>query len=249
MRDLPNSGESPHNGPNGHRRDVVRGKRGVAHAGPIVTPGDEAESWERHVRGGDRAALAALFSSHEERLRRFLKLRLDPKLRGRLSPSDLVQEVYLAAEQRLDHFRGLTDMPFSVWVLLLAGQRLVDAHRRHLGAEARDAGREVAMGGGGGVGPTTSAANLAERFAGDLTSPSQAAMRQETRELLAHAIEAMDPLDREVLALRHFDELSNDEVARFLDIPKGTASKRYVRALGRLRTILMEVPGLLEGLP
>ncbi len=206
-------------------------------------PESDNDSREARVRSGDRDALAGLFAEHEERLRRWVDRRLDPRLRARISPSDMVQEVYLAAEARLDHYRERPDMAFGVWVRLLADQRLIDAHRRHLGAEARDAGREVGLGRGADSG----AADLAARLAGDFTSPSQAAMRQEVHEILARAIEAMDPLDREVLSLRHFDELSNDEVAGLLGIPKGTASKRYVRALARLREILEGVPGLLDG--
>jgi RNA polymerase sigma-70 factor (ECF subfamily) len=184
-----------------------------------------------------------LFARHEDRVRGWVALRLDPRIQGRVAPSDVMQEIYLAAEQRLDHFRERSDMPFAVWVRLLAAQRLVEIHRRHLGAGARDAKREIGL---NGVSPETSAVNLAVRLAGDATSPSQAALAREQRDLLAQAIEAMDPLDREVLTLRHFDELSNDEVAQLLGIPKGTASKRYVRALSRLRAILERIPGLLE---
>lgn len=210
------------------------------------TPPAEPEALERRVRGGDRAALADLFAQHQDRLRRWVDMRLEPRLRARFSASDVLQEIYLAAEQRLDHFGGRPEMPFSVWVRLLAGQRLVDAQRRHLAAEARAAGREVALDAPGAA-PSASAANLAAQLAGSLSSPSQAAIRHETNGLLVKAIEAMEPLDREVLALRHFDELSNDEVAQLLGIPKGTASKRYVRALARLRTILEQIPGLLDG--
>ncbi len=205
----------------------------------------EAELRETQVRGGDRAALAALYTEHRDQLKRWVEMRLDPRVWGRLSPSDVVQEVYLAAEQRLDHFRGLPDMPFSVWVRLIAGQRLIDAHRFHLGAEARNAAREVAL---GKPGPATSAVNLASRIAGDLTSPSQAAVRHEEHEMLIQAIEAMPAIDREILSLRHFDEMSNDEVALLLDIPKSTASKRYVRALARLKSIIEQIPGMLENL-
>lgn len=210
-------------------------------------PEQELSDWEERVRSGDRSALAELYSAHRARLRRWVDLHLDPRVRGRLSPSDVIQEVYLAAEQRLDHFRERPEMPFSVWVRLLAGQRLVEVHRRHLGAAARDAGREVSLGdGGANHGPAASAANLAARLAGDLTSPSQAALRDEQHALLVQALDSMDALDREVLALRHYDELSNDEVARLLGLSKGTASKRYVRALARLRSILETIPGLLD---
>src|SRR5262249_20214441 len=124
-----------------------------------------SEEWEDQVRHGDRSALAELYSLHRDRLRRWVELHLDPRLRSRLSASDVIQEGYLAAEQRLEHFRARSEMPFSVWVRLLAGQRLVDVHRRHLGAEARDASRDVPLAGGC---PTTSAANLAAQLAGDL---------------------------------------------------------------------------------
>lgn len=210
----------------------------------MPVPEDPSEAREHRVREGDPVALASLCTEHHDRLRRWVELRLDPRLRGRLSASDVVQEVYLAAQQRLDHFRKRPDLTFSVWVRLIAGQRLIDVHRRHLGAEARDASRELSLDLERG-GPTASAVNLAARITGNLTSPSNAAIRHEEHELLVGALEAMDPLDREVLALRHFDELTNDEVAQLLDIPKGTASKRYIRALGRLRSILEQIPGLL----
>lgn len=205
---------------------------------------DPAAAWDARARQGDREALAALFAAHSDKLRRWLELRLDPRLRTRVSSSDLVQDVFLAAEQRLEHYRERPDMPFAVWVRLLAGQRLIEARRRHLGAVGRAAGREVSL---GPASPETSAINLAAELAGDLSSPSRAVIRLETHEQLVRAIDAMDPIDREVLTLRHFDEMTNDEVAQLLGISRGTASKRYVRALGRLKTILEQIPGLLDG--
>lgn len=211
----------------------------------MTTSESSTHSQELRVRNGDRDALAELLAEQEGALRRWVEHRLDPRLQGRLSASDVLQEVYLAAEQRLAHFRSLGDMPFRVWIRLLADQRLVEVHRRHLGAHGRDARREFAL---HNVGGAPSAADLAARLAGDLTSPSQAAARLELIDLLVKAVESLEPLDREVLALRHFEELSNDEVAELLEIPKGTASKRYVRALARLRSVLEEIPGLLESL-
>ena len=189
----------------------------------------------------DRAQLAERFAAQAEELRRWVRLRLDPRLRGRVSASDVLQEVFLAAEQRLEHYRSLPDMPFGVWIRLIAGQRMTDLYRRHIGAQGRDAGREVSL-----AADSHSGAGFVSQLQDDLTSPSQAAIRHEALAMLLDAVEGMDPLDREILDLRHFQEKTNDEAAAILGIPKGTASKRYVRALGRLRGILEKVPGLLE---
>ncbi len=199
------------------------------------------------TRGGpvDRESLAAYFSLHQEKLRRWVEYRLDARVGGRISASDVLQDVYLAAEQRLDHFHTLPDMPFAVWIQLIAGQRLVDLHRRHLGAQARSVSKEFSL---NRPGKTEVDRDGEGGLADDLTSPSQAAMRHESMEVLRSAIESMEPLDREVLSLRHFDERSNDEVAQILGIPKGTASKRYVRALTKLRSVLERVPGLIDSL-
>lgn len=203
----------------------------------------DLDTRELRARQGDREALASLFDEHAQRLRRWVDLRLGPRLRGRVDASDILQEVYLAAEQRLDHFRSRPELTFAVWARLLAGQRLIDARRRHFGAEARDANREVPL----DAHPLhTSSANLAGQLADDLTSPSQAVAHRELHQALAQVIDSMDELDREVLTLRHFDDLTNDEVAQLLGVSKSTASKRYVRALGRLRVALERFPELLE---
>ncbi len=206
----------------------------------MVTTDRSSDSREERVRAGDRAALAALLGEGEGTLRRWVERRIDRRMQARVSASDVVQDVFLAAAQRLDHFRALPGMPFGVWVRLLAAQRLVEIHRRHLGAAAHAADREV------GMGANSEGTNLAEQLPGDLTSPSRVAVRHETLESLAQAIDMMDAIDREVIVLRHFDELSNAEVAARLGLSKDAASKRYIRALGRLKTILEEVPGLLE---
>jgi RNA polymerase sigma-70 factor (ECF subfamily) len=196
------------------------------------------------LRGGDREALAGLFARHRDRLRRMVGWRLDPRLNGRLDPSDVLQEVYLDAARRLPAYLEKPTMPPGLWLRLLTGRRLLELHRQHLGAAMRSAGQEVSL---GQDWAWASAPSLAAQLVGHLTSPSQAAARAETAACLARALEEMDPMDREVLILRHFDELSNNEVAELLGLHKAAASNRYVRALRRLRDILAATPGLWEG--
>jgi RNA polymerase sigma-70 factor (ECF subfamily) len=189
------------------------------------------------LRAGDEAALGELFDRHREKLRRMVLLRLDRRLGGRVSASDVLQEAYIDALKRIDHYFEKPDQPFFGWLRLVVGQRIADVHREHQ-AQKRSAGREVPIHGG----PTDSAC-LAACLLGDLSSPSAAAGRNETYARLEEALNQMDPIDREVLALRHFEELSNTETAALLGILPAAASKRYVRALARLKEILEGIPG------
>jgi len=205
--------------------------------------GDRSETSrliEQAVRG-DQRALGELLGRHRERLRRMVALRLDWRLRGRVAPSDVLQEACLDAARRLPEYRKDPTMPFFVWLRFLAAQRLLDEHRKHLGAAARDAGREISL--YRGALPETSSAALAAHLLGRLTTPSQAAIRAERKIRLQEALNRMDPIDREVLALRHFEELSNTEAAAVLGLDKSAASKRYARALIRLKEILASLPG------
>jgi RNA polymerase sigma-70 factor (ECF subfamily) len=192
------------------------------------------------LQAGDQAALAELFARHRERLRRMVQLRLDHRLAGRVSASDVLQEAYIDALKRVEHYFARPDQPFFGWLRLVVGQRLVDIHREHL-AGKRNAHREVGI---DRTGPEADSACLAACLLGKLTSPSHTAQKNETFALLEDALSQMDPLDREVLALRHFEELSNTETADILGILPAAASKRYVRALARLKQILEQVPGL-----
>jgi RNA polymerase sigma-70 factor, ECF subfamily len=195
---------------------------------------------EQAVRG-DQRALSKLLGRHRERLRRMVALRLDRRLQGRVDPSDIIQEAYLDAARRLPEFHRCPTLPFFLWLRMLAGQRLVDEHRKHLGAAARDAGREISL--YRGALPETSSAALAANLLGRLTTPSQAAIRAERKIRLQEALNSLESIDREVLALRHFEELSNGEAAAVLGLDKSAASKRYARALIRLKEILASMPG------
>jgi RNA polymerase sigma-70 factor (ECF subfamily) len=203
----------------------------------------ETEGLLARLRAGDQQALAELYSRHRDPLRRMVALRLDHRLNGRVSPSDVLQEAYIDALKRVSHYLAKPDMPFPGWLRLVVGQRLVEIHRQHLGAKIRNAGQEISV--THGAWPAASSACLAAHLAADLPSPSEAAARNESLALLEEAFNRMDPLDREVLALRHFEELSNSAVAEILGIQKAAASKRYVRALARLKEALADVPGFL----
>lgn len=199
----------------------------------METPTQDSGTRLDRIRAGDRVALAAAFGSYRERLQRAARFRLDPRLRGRVDPEDLLQEAYLNAEQRCRHLEGDTELSLFVWLRLILMQTLVDVHRRHLGARQRDAGREVARH-APAPGASTSH-SLVAGLIGDWTSPSMALQRAERAEQLRTALEQMDGIDCEVVALRHFEELSNREVAAVLGIEQKAASIRYIRALRRLR--------------
>src|SRR5437773_9254660 len=190
---------------------------------------------------GDHQGWGDLLARHRERLRRMVALRLDHRLQGRIDASDVIQETYLEAWSRLaDYLRNPT-MPFFLWLRFLAGQKLVTLHRHHLGVEMRDPGREVSL--YHGSLPETSSAALAAQLLGHDTRPSEAAVRAELKIRLQEALNTMDPLDREVLALRHLEQLSLAETAQVLGITESGASRRHLRALKRLKDILSSLPG------
>jgi RNA polymerase sigma-70 factor (ECF subfamily) len=198
----------------------------------------------RRAGSGDAQALAELFARHRPRLRQMVRLRLDRRLQGRLDPSDVLQEAYIDFARRFPEYPGET-MPFFLWLRLLTGQKLIDLHRQHLGAKMRDAGLEVSL--YRGALPQASSVSLAAQLMGRLTSASQAAMRAEMQTRIQEILNTMDPMDREVLALRHFEMLANDETALVLGISKSAASNRYVRALKRLKDLLTGLPGFDSG--
>jgi RNA polymerase sigma-70 factor, ECF subfamily len=205
---------------------------------------DESGELVARLKGGDQQALAELYSRNRPRLWRMVHFRLDPRLRGRVDADDILQEGYLAAVERVQHFQDDSSTSFFVWLRLILGQTLIDVHRRHLGTQMRDAGREISI--HGHRSPQATSVSLAAQLLGQFTSPSGAAVRDEVSRQLEQAVDAMNPIDREVLVLRHFEELTNGEVAEVLEIQPKAASIRYVRAVGRLREILSQLPGFSE---
>jgi RNA polymerase sigma-70 factor (ECF subfamily) len=204
---------------------------------------DQSEDFRRlmdAVLKGDGDALASLFSMYRERLRRMVELRMDARLRGRVSPSDILQEAYVGALKRLPHYQASADVPFFVWLRSVTMQRLIEAQRRHLGGQARDVRREIRLGQVEAI--EAQSGQIAELIA-NTTSPSLAARRGEIMVLVRDALEQLDAIDREVLVLRHFEQMSNHEAAAALEIKPAAASKRYVRAVERLRSVLEQITG------
>src|SRR5690606_33713588 len=183
--------------------------------------------------------LDRLFSRHRERLRRMVQLRLARQLRGRIDASDVIQEAFLEASVRLSDYLETPSMPFFLWLRFITRQKLAALHRHHLGVKARDPRREIAI--YDGALPEATSEALAAQLLGRSSTPSEAAVRREMQVRLQEALNCLDPLEREILALRHFERLSNAETARELAISESAASKRYIRSLARLKGILIHL--------
>jgi RNA polymerase sigma-70 factor (ECF subfamily) len=184
------------------------------------------------ARSGDREALNALLTRHRGRLRRMVEVRLDTRLQARLDASNVVQEALAEAAGRLDEYLRDPKLPLFLWLRLVVGEWLVRLHRQHLGTQIRDPGHEISL--YQGALPAANSAALAAQLLGRHTSPTQ-------------AVHALDPMDREIVSLRHFEELKAAEAARVLGIEESAAAKRYFRALKRLKEILADMAGGEEG--
>ena len=192
---------------------------------------------------GDQTALTQLFSRYRKRLKQMIRLRLNRRVQGRVDDSDILQDAYLEAAQRLPDYLAKRPLPFFLWLRHITGEKLIDVHRRHLGAKMRDVAQEVSL--HRGPMPAASSGSLAVQLLGRLTSPSQAAIKAETRLRVQEVLNSIEEFDREILALRHFEQLTNAEVAATLEINESTASSRYLRAPKRLKDELSQYPGFL----
>jgi RNA polymerase sigma-70 factor (ECF subfamily) len=187
-----------------------------------------------------------LVERHRGRLERMVRLRMDPRLQGRVDAADVVQDAYLSLRAKFPQYAADPRLPFFLWLRLEVTQKLVDVHRHHLQTQIRDAGQEISL--HCWSLPPVSSLSLAEQLLGKLTSASHAAMRAELKLRVQEALNGMDPQDREVLVLRHFEELSNAETAAVLGIKPSAACNRYVRALKRIKEVFESMPGGIEGI-
>jgi len=203
----------------------------------------EVEELLRRAAAGDSLAWGALLTTHQERLARMVTFRMDPRLSARLDPHDIVQEAFVeASEHRGDYFRT-SPGPLFLWLRGVVVNKLRELHRHHLGTRMRDVKRERAIDPAPATSLPDTTAAMCAQLTGGLTRPSVVAARNEIQARLSEGLDHMNPTDREILALRHFEQLSNSEAAELLGIQGDAAAKRYLRALSRLRQILSEMPG------
>jgi RNA polymerase sigma-70 factor, ECF subfamily len=207
----------------------------------MTSESDEISGLLRRAVDGEEGPLRELFSRHRAQLKRMVHLRLSRRLSGRVDDSDVVQEAFAEAARQLGEYAREPSLTFFLWLRNLTALKLAEVHRRHLGTQLRDADREVTLHRGGL--PMADSVSLAAQLLGTLTTPSQAAVKAETRLLVQEALNSMDPIDREVLALKHFEQLSTAEIAQVLGLSKAGAGSRYLRAIKRLREILSQIPG------
>ena len=199
------------------------------------------DSLASKAKSGDLEALAALFHQYEDRLRRMVEIRMDPKLLGRIDPSDVLQEAYLDLVQRLPSFASRDEeMSMFVWMRLVTSEKLLQLRRQHVDAQKRSIGREVPIAANTS---DQSSSCLADHLDGHFSSAANKLIRQEMRQVLMNTLESMDEIDREIILVRALEELSNVEAAEVLGISQNGASNRFVRAMTRLKRELERIPG------
>jgi RNA polymerase sigma-70 factor (ECF subfamily) len=210
--------------------------------------GSDAALLLARAADGDIDAWGALLARHQERLACVASFRLDPRLRGRVDAADVMQEAFIAATARRTEFFQQSAQPLFLWLRWMVGNTLLELHRHHLRVQMRDARREASTaradpGGASGAGEDSTRAAIVAQLTAGVTGPATAAGRADVKARLNDALGRLDAADREVVALRHFEQLTSAEAAQVLGIQERAAAKRYLRALDRLRELLADRPG------
>lgn len=223
---------------------LMSGKLPPSHAddsGTIaMTDSNETAALCDRAADGDDAAVGELCELHRDRLIRIVQFRLDQRIRGRVDAADVIQEAFVETTKRFhEYLDQREEWPFFVWLRYITLQKLMQVHRHHLNVKARNADRDVSIFASHSLAATS--VMLADRLAKQQTSPSLAAARAEQKKQVEQALDLMDQIDREVIALRHFEYLGNGEVASVLQISTTAANNRYVRALQRLKRVFDDV--------
>jgi len=201
---------------------------------------DETRQLLSQVEQANSEAAEELWERHRPALRRLIALRLDQALGQRVDASDVVQDVLLRASQKLGEYLRDPVLPFHLWLRRLALDQVIDAHRRHRAAARRSIDRERPLARQTGSGPFAdrSSLDLAAELRDSGLTPAAEVLRRELQCRFRKALEDLESEDREIITLRHFDQLSNSEAARFLGLSEAAAGMRHLRALRRLRSLL-----------
>ncbi len=198
---------------------------------------DDTDRLLEDAKTGEPAAVDRLLGEFREPLRRVINLRLDPAIARRVDASDIVQDVLIEANQRLVDYLKQPNMPFHLWLRHLAQDRIIDTHRRHRLAQRRSVDREQAIARPGWT--DESSVSLVAQLVNTERTPASEAIQHELQRKLSTAIDQLDDADREIVLMRHHEALSNQEVAKALDLTEAAASMRYLRALRKLREVLV----------
>lgn len=186
------------------------------------------------VKQGDRQALGVLFDRHRNRLKRMVETRIDPRVRARIDASDVIQDVQIEATRRLTEYLEQPNVSFFTWMRFLAKQKMAEIIRRNVHAQARDVRRELNF----EVSPEASSIALAGLLLANVSTPSALVAKAELKQIVDQAIGMLEPMDQEILLLRHVELLDTHEAAQELQISPSTCRQRHFRALRRLREIL-----------
>ncbi len=197
---------------------------------------DETQKFLKLAQEGDQAAFEELFRRHRSKLRRMIALRMDRRVAARVDASDVLQDTYLEAFRRLPKYLQQQGMPFYLWLCWIAREKVLALHRRHLGAEKRTVTHEAPL-----LPVDSSATFVSVVIAGHEPTPSQVLAKTELAERLSNALGQLDDDERDLILWRHFEQLSARDMAQILQISEAAASKRYIRAIERLRAILLDM--------
>jgi RNA polymerase sigma-70 factor (ECF subfamily) len=201
----------------------------------VIEQRSETDELLNRAARGDLLARQEILVRHRDRLRKMIGLRMDHRLAARIDPSDVVQETLAEAVQKLPEYLRRRPLPFYPWLRQLACEKLITLHRRHM-AQKRSVRREEHP-----PLPDDSVLQLAERVAAEASTPSSRLHREELRPLVRAALAQLSDTDREVLVLRHLEQLSAAEISAIMGITEGAFYMRHVRALKRIRSLLSAV--------
>lgn len=198
----------------------------------------QTEDYIKQAQAGDASAINGLLEHHRNAVRHLVRIRLDRKVQQRVDVSDVVQDVMIEANRRLADFLREMPMPFHLWVRQIAKDRIIDTHRKHRGSAKRSVDREQKLGAQRPV--DQSSIDLGAQLCDPNITPSEAAAREEMGRRVEQAIGELPDVDAEMMIMRHYEQLSNQEVAQILGLSEPAASMRYLRAVRRLREILLD---------